>query len=72
MKKLVEQLYQRWDRDDATVLADWCEEHEMTSAAKTLREASESEEAYWDAYFRVEELARLMGICKFIDSDLLW
>lgn len=53
------------------VVADWCEQHEMTPAAEVLRKAHEDEDAYWSAYLRLRDLGRFLGVWVFGDDDTL-
>lgn len=38
-RALVQRLLRRWNAEEASVLADWCEERELDGSASALREA---------------------------------
>ena len=54
-----------------SVVADWCEQHEMMPLAEVLRRAHEDDDAYWSAYFRLRDLGRFFGLWAFGDDDTL-
>lgn len=57
---LARSLSNTWNAEKAAVLADWCEEHQLTAAARQLRKGPSAK-----ARAMAEHLAAVMGVGSF-------